>query len=91
MSKEIAQKALNVFGNNTKDKLNYSLTITGGEPLINFEVTRFIIKTAEDLYEYTKEQVVENHFYVVQDLKQKKAFMKYFNTNKLLHRSVGHK
>lgn len=50
-------------------------------------VLEFLLK---DLYEYTKEQVIENHFYIVQDLKQKEAFMKYFNTNKLLHRSVGH-
>lgn len=39
---------------------------------------------------YMKTQVIENHFYIVQNLKQKETFMQYFNINKLLHRSVGH-
>jgi radical SAM additional 4Fe4S-binding domain len=51
MSKDTALKALTVFKKNANKDASKTLTITGGEPLMNFEVVKFIILTAQKMFQ----------------------------------------
>lgn len=48
MQKEVAEKALNYFFENRHKGMEPTVNITGGEPLLNYEVVRYIVKRSRE-------------------------------------------
>lgn len=49
MKKEVAEKALNYFFKNRDQGTQPTVNITGGEPLLNYEVVRYIVKHSREM------------------------------------------
>lgn len=81
MTKEIADKALELFKRSSNPGTNKTITISGGEPLINIKTTKYIIEKARDKKNGVKNSrivVFTNGSLVTEEL------AKYFKKNDVL-------
>lgn len=49
MSADVAKKALDLFEKNSSKETKKTITITGGEPLLNMEIVKYIIERAKSI------------------------------------------
>ncbi|MCI8962313.1 MAG: radical SAM protein [Eubacterium sp.] len=58
MSREVADQALNYFNLNCSERKNKTVTITGGEPLLNWDVVSYIIEKVRKEFDSTTRIVI---------------------------------
>lgn len=78
MSIEVAQKALDLLKRNSNVDAKKTITITGGEPLLNIPVVKFIIERARASFENTRIVIFTNGSLVTNEL------ARYFRDNDIL-------
>lgn len=78
MSVKVADKALNLFKENSLSSTSKTITITGGEPLLNIDVVKFIIEKAKKDFENTRVVIFTNGSLITNELAQ------YFKKNNVL-------
>lgn len=78
MSRQVADKALELFRRNSSLDEKKTISITGGEPLLNIDVVRFIIKKTREILKNTRIVVFTNGSLVTKEL------AKYFKDNDVL-------
>ncbi|MDD5438829.1 MAG: radical SAM protein [Candidatus Omnitrophica bacterium] len=78
MSRDVAAKALALFKRNSNPGEKKTVTITGGEPLLNMDVVRFIIAKVRKEFKNTRIVVFTNGSLVTKEL------ARYFKDNDIL-------
>lgn len=78
MSRETAKKALDLFKKNTSPAEKKTVTITGGEPLLNIGIVKFVIGKVRKEFKNTRIVVFTNGSLVTREL------AKYFKDNDIL-------
>lgn len=68
MSKEVAEKALKYFLVNCDQERQSTINITGGEPLLNYEVVRYIIKQTRALLQSCRIVMFTNATLVTEEI-----------------------
>ncbi|MFA5147148.1 MAG: radical SAM protein [Candidatus Omnitrophota bacterium] len=68
MSREVAGKALDLFRRNSRPGAKKTITITGGEPLLNMDVVRFIIDKVRRELKNTRIVIFTNGSLVTKEL-----------------------
>ena len=68
MSEEVAEKALNLLKKNSLSTQRKTITITGGEPLLNVDIVRFIIEKVRKEFENTRIVIFTNGSLVTKEL-----------------------
>jgi len=78
MSESVADKALNVFKKNSLSSKHKTVTITGGEPLMNIKVVKYIIEKVKKDLENTRIVIFTNGSLIDKELAE------YFKENNVL-------